>query len=132
MVRIVSTDKAPKAIGPYSQAVVAGNTVYVSGQLPMDPATGSLVEGDIKAKADRVFGNIAEILNAAGTSVDNVVKVTVYVKDMANFAPINEVYATYFGSNKPARAFVQVAALPKDADVEADAIAYVESYVRTV
>ena len=123
MRQAVSSPSAPKAIGPYSQAVKAGNLLFVSGQVPIDPATGNLVDGDISAQTHRVFRNIGEILTAAGTSFDAVVRSTVYLLDMNDFAKMNEVYATYFSSPAPARATVQVARLPKDAKVEIDVIA---------
>jgi 2-iminobutanoate/2-iminopropanoate deaminase len=119
----VSSPSAPKAIGPYSQAIKAGNLLFVSGQVPIDPATGNLVDGDIATQTHRVFKNIGEILKAAGTSFDAVVRSTVYLQDMNDFAKMNEVYGTYFSSPAPARATVQVARLPKDAKVEIDVIA---------
>jgi 2-iminobutanoate/2-iminopropanoate deaminase len=123
MRQAVSTQSAPAAIGPYSQAVRAGNLLFVSGQVPIDPATGNLVPGDIAAQTRRVFQNIGEILKAAGTSFDAVVRTTVYLMDMNDFAAMNEVYATFFTAPAPARATVQVARLPKDARVEIDVIA---------
>ena len=119
----VSTASAPKAIGPYSQAIRAGSLVFVSGQIPIDPATGNLVEGDIQTQTRRVFDNLGEILKAAGASFEHVVRTTVYLADMNDFAAMNEVYATYFGSPAPARATVQAARLPRDAQVEIDVIA---------
>ena len=119
----ISSPSAPKAIGPYSQAVKAGNLLFVSGQVPIDPATGDLVSGDIAAQTHRVFQNIGQILAAAGASFDAVVRSTVYLLDMNDFARMNEVYGTYFTSPAPARATVQVARLPKDAKVEIDVIA---------
>jgi 2-iminobutanoate/2-iminopropanoate deaminase len=119
----VSSSSAPKAIGPYSQAIKAGNLLFVSGQIPTDPATGNLIDGDIATQTHRVFKNIGEILKAAGTSFDAVVRSTVYLQDMNDFAKMNEVYGTYFSSPAPARATVQVARLPKDAKVEIDVIA---------
>jgi 2-iminobutanoate/2-iminopropanoate deaminase len=123
MRQAVSTPSAPAAIGPYSQAVRAGNLLFVSGQVPIDPATGNLVPGDIAAQTRRVFQNIGEILKAAGASFDAVVRTTVYLMDMNDFAAMNEVYATFFTPPAPARATVQVARLPKDARVEIDVIA---------
>jgi 2-iminobutanoate/2-iminopropanoate deaminase len=123
MRQAVSTQSAPAAIGPYSQAVRAGNLLFVSGQVPIDPATGNLVPGDIAAQTRRVFQNIGEILKAAGASFDGVVRTTVYLMDMNDFAAMNEVYATFFTAPAPARATVQVARLPKDARVEIDVIA---------
>jgi 2-iminobutanoate/2-iminopropanoate deaminase len=119
----VSSSSAPKAIGPYSQAIKAGNLLFVSGQVPIDPATGNLIDGDIATQTHRVFKNIGEILKAAGTSFDAVVRSTVYLQDMNDFTKMNEVYGTYFSSPAPARATVQVARLPKDAKVEIDVIA---------
>jgi 2-iminobutanoate/2-iminopropanoate deaminase len=119
----VSTDSAPKAIGPYSQAVRAGGLLFVSGQVPIDPATGQLVEGDIAQQTHRVFRNIGEILTAAGASFDHVVRTTVFLADMNDFAAMNEAYGSYFSVPAPARATVQVARLPRDAKVEIDVIA---------
>jgi 2-iminobutanoate/2-iminopropanoate deaminase len=121
----VSSPAAPRAIGPYSQAIKAGNLLFVSGQVPIDPATGNLVDGDIAAQTHRVFQNLEQILKAAGTSFDAVVRSTVYLLDMNDFAKMNEVYGTYFSSPAPARATVQVARLPKDARVEIDLIAVI-------
>jgi 2-iminobutanoate/2-iminopropanoate deaminase len=123
MRQAVSTPSAPAAIGPYSQAIKAGNLLFLSGQIPLDPATGNLVEGGIDAQTRRVFQNIGEILKAAGASFDAVVSATVYVADMNDFGKVNEIYATYFSSPAPARATVQVARLPKDALVEIQVIA---------
>jgi 2-iminobutanoate/2-iminopropanoate deaminase len=119
----VSTPSAPAAIGPYSQAIKAGNLLFVSGQVPIDPASGQIVAGDIAQQTRRVFENIGAILDAAGLSFDAVVRTTVYLADMDEFAAMNEVYATYFRSPAPARATVQVSRLPRDARVEVDAIA---------
>ena len=121
--KTVHTDKAPAAIGPYSQAVMAGGFVFVSGQIPLDPATGELVTGDIREQARRVLTNLGEILAAAGSSLDDVVKATVYMADMNDYAAVNEVYAEFFGESKPARAAVEVARLPKDVGVEIEVIA---------
>ena len=119
----VSSDQAPKAIGPYSQAIQAGSLLFVSGQIPLDPATGAMVEGDIGAQTHRVFANLRAILEAAGATFDNVVRTTVYLADMNDFAKVNEIYATYFSSPAPARATVQAARLPRDSRVEIDLIA---------
>ena len=119
----VSTDAAPRAIGPYSQAIRAGSMLFVSGQIPLDPATGAMVDGDIAAQTHRVFANLKAILDAAGASFDHVVRTTVYLADMNDFATVNEIYGTYFSSPAPARATVQAARLPKDARVEIDLIA---------
>jgi 2-iminobutanoate/2-iminopropanoate deaminase len=120
---IISTDKAPKAIGPYSQAVRAGGLVFLSGQIALDPATGHLEGGDVKAQTRRVIENLKAVLEAAGASLEKVVKTTVFLKDMNDFVAMNEVYADYFGKIAPARATVQAARLPKDVSVEIDAIA---------
>jgi 2-iminobutanoate/2-iminopropanoate deaminase len=114
----VSTPSAPAAIGPYSQAIRAGNLLFLSGQIPLDPVTGNLVEGGVEAQTRQVFANIGEILKAAGTSFDGVLSATVYLADMDDFAKVNEIYATYFSSPAPARATVQVARLPRDCRVE--------------
>jgi 2-iminobutanoate/2-iminopropanoate deaminase len=114
----VSTPNAPAAIGPYSQAIRAGNMLFLSGQIPIDPKTGSLVSGGIVEQTHQVFRNIGEILEAGGTSFDDVVSVGVFLADMNDFGKMNEVYATYFSSPAPARATVQVARLPKDCLVE--------------
>ena len=119
----VSSPSAPKAIGPYSQAIRAGSLLFVSGQIPIDPATGDLVQGDISQQTHRVFANLKAILEAAGASFDHVVRTTVYLADMNDFAKVNEIYATYFSSPAPARATVQAARLPRDSRVEIDLIA---------
>ena len=123
MRQAVSTPSAPKAIGPYSQAIRAGSLLFVSGQVPIDPATGQIVNGDIAAQTHRVFQNIGEILKAGGSSFDHVVRTTVFLADMNDFTAMNEAYATYFTAPAPARATVQVSRLPKDARVEIDVIA---------
>jgi 2-iminobutanoate/2-iminopropanoate deaminase len=125
MRQAVATPSAPAAIGPYSQAIRAGGFLFVSGQIPLDPATGTLVEGDIAAQTHRVFANLRAILEAAGSSLDQVVRATVYLADMNDFAIVNEVYGGYFSTPAPARATVQAARLPKDARVEIDVIATV-------
>lgn len=125
--RIVSTPEAPAAIGPYSQAVVAGGLVHTSGQIALDPATGEVVAGDVRAQARRVLENLRGVLHAAGSSFARVVKCTVYLKDMGDFAALNEVYAEYFvGEEPPARACVEVSRLPKGVDVEIDCVALVD------
>jgi len=121
----VATNDAPKAIGPYSQAVVHGGILYASGQIPLDPATGELVTGDFATQARRVFDNLAAVLRAGRSSFGNVLKATVYVTDLANFQTLNSIYAEYFGDHKPARSTVQTAALPKGATVEIDLVAVV-------
>lgn len=122
MRRAISAPAAPPAIGPYSQAIIADRLIFTSGQLPMD-REGSLVEGDIRAKARQCLENLKAILEAAGARMDDLVKVTVYVTDMGNFAAINEVYGSYFADEPPARSFVQVTALPKGAPLEIEGIA---------
>jgi 2-iminobutanoate/2-iminopropanoate deaminase len=123
MRQAVSTPTAPAAIGPYSQAIRAGDLLFLSGQIPLDPATGNLVDGGIEAQTVQVFKNIEAILKAGGASFDGVVSATVYLADMNDFAKMNEIYATYFSSPAPARATVQVARLPKDCRVEIQVIA---------
>jgi len=122
-IRAVHTDRAPAAIGPYSQAVVAGHLVFASGQIALDPQTGSLIEGDVVAQTHQVLRNLAAVLEAAGSSLQHAVKCTVFLKSMDDFAKVNTVYAEHFGDARPARAAVQVARLPRDVDVEIDAIA---------
>lgn len=122
--RIIRTSLGPSAIGPYSQAVVAGNLIFVSGQIPLDPATGNLIEEkDIKAQTRRVLLNLRGVLEGAGVSLANVVRTTVFLKDMSAFADFNEVYGEFFNVDPPARATVEVARLPKDVAVEIDCIA---------
>ena len=123
MRQAIATDQAPKAIGPYSQAITAGNLLYCSGQIPLDPATGALVQGDLAAQTRRVLDNVGAILAAAGTGFDRVVKTTVFLADMNDFAAMNEVYATYFTSPAPARSTVAAAGLPKGARIEIEVIA---------
>lgn len=123
MRQAVSTEGAPAAIGPYSQAVRAGSLLFISGQVPIDPATGVLVAGDIAAQTRRVLDNLGAVLQAAGASFDHVVRTTVFLADMNDFAAMNDVYAACFHAPAPARATVQVSRLPKDARVEIDAIA---------
>jgi len=119
----ISTAAAPAAIGPYSQAIRTGNLLFVSGQIPLDPATGQLREGDIRVQTRQVFKNLAAILEAAGSGFARVVKTTVYLRDLGEFAAMNEVYAEFFGDQPPARATVQVARLPRDAAVEIEVVA---------
>lgn len=123
----VSTDKAPKAIGPYSQAVRADNTLYCSGQIPLDPKTMQLVEGGFDAQARQVFENIKAVLEAAGGSFSDVVKVTIFLTDLSNFAKVNEMMVAYFTEPFPARSTIQVAALPRGAAVEIEVIAVLSS-----
>jgi 2-iminobutanoate/2-iminopropanoate deaminase len=124
MLSAVSTGSAPKALGPYSQAIRAGQFLFVSGQVPIDPATGNLVEGDISEQTRRALQNIGAILTAAGASFQQVVRTTVYLADLSDFAAMNEVYATFFTSPQPARSTIQAARLPRDARVELDVIAF--------
>ena len=121
----VETKNAPAAIGPYSQAQVAGGLVFTAGQIPLDPATMELVAGDIAEQTERVMLNVAAVLEAAGASLASVIKTTVFLRDMNDFAKMNEVYGRHFGDHKPARSTVQAARLPKDVAVEIDAIAVV-------
>ena len=123
--KVVQTEKAPKAIGPYSQAIQAGNFLFLSGQIPLDPKTGELVKGDIRKQTQQVLENIKGILESQGLGMENVVKSTIFLKDIANFNQVNEVYATYFPSSPPARSTVEVAKLPRDADIEIEAIAFI-------
>ncbi len=123
MKTIVQTDKAPAAIGPYSQAVKAGGFVFLSGQVALNPASGQVVEGDVRAQTERVLQNLQAVLAAAGSSLAEVVKTTVFLADMNDFAAMNEVYGRFFPSDPPARATVQAARLPKDVQVEIDLIA---------
>ena len=121
----IKTDNAPAAIGPYSQAVISGNTVYCSGQIPINPATGDIPDG-VSAQAHQVFKNIKNLLDASGTSIDNVIKTSVFIKDMNDFAEINAIYAEYFTEPYPARSCVEVARLPKDVLLEAEVIAEIK------
>jgi len=120
----VTTAAAPAAIGPYSQAIKAGDFLFASGQIPLDPATGTLVTGGIAEQTHRVLKNLAGVLEAAGIGFDKVVKTNVYLSDMADFAAMNEIYATYFPQPAPARATIQAARLPRDVKVEIDLVAY--------
>lgn len=125
MKETVTTNNAPGAIGPYSQAIKAGGMVFCSGQIPIDPVTGEFVSEGVAEQTEQVLKNLSEVLSAAGTGLDNVVKTTVFLADMNDFAEMNEVYGRYFSANKPARATVQAARLPRDAKVEIDCIALV-------
>ena len=124
-IRTIHTNGAPQAIGPYSQAIAAGNMLFTAGQIPLDPSTGELISGDIRAQTTRVLDNLRAILEEGGASLDTVLKTTVYLSDMSEFAAMNEVYGTYFSNHKPARSTVQAARLPRDVRVEIDAIAIV-------
>lgn len=123
MREIISTERAPQAIGPYSQAVRAAGLVFASGQIPLDPATGQFVSGGVAEQTEQVLRNLSAVLEAAGTNLDSVVKTTVFLADMNDFAAMNEVYGRYFKENAPARATVEAARLPRDARVEIEAIA---------
>lgn len=123
MKKCIATDKAPQAIGPYSQAVEAGGFIFVSGQIPLVPATGEIVKGDIEAQTTQVLENLREILTAAGSSIEQAVKTTVYLTDITDFSRVNDVYARYFTKEPPARVCVEVSDLPKQALVEIDVIA---------
>ena len=125
MSKTVSTEKAPKAIGPYSQAVIANGVAYLSGQIPLDPVSNQIVTGDITVQTERVLQNLKAVLEACGASLESVVKTTVFLRDMADFPKMNEVYGRYFTANQPARSTVQAARLPRDVSVEIDAIAAV-------
>ena len=121
--KIIKTENAPGAIGPYSQAVAAGGFVFLSGQIPIDPATGNFVEGGIAEQTEQVLRNLSKVLEAAGTSLARVVKTTVFLADMSDFAAMNEVYGRYFNESPPARSTVEAARLPRDARVEIDVVA---------
>lgn len=123
--KVISTENAPGAIGPYSQAIVANGMVFCSGQIPIDAATGEFVSEDVSEQTEQVFKNLTAVLEAAGASLESVVKTTVFLADMNDFAAMNEVYGRYFVTNKPARATVQAARLPRDARVEIECIALV-------
>jgi 2-iminobutanoate/2-iminopropanoate deaminase len=123
MKKIISTPHAPAAIGPYSQATVYNGLAFLSGQIPLDPATGQIVEGDVAVQTARVLDNLKAALEACGSSLDKVLKTTVFIKDMTEFGKINAVYAQYFGPNPPARSTVEVARLPRDVRVEIEAVA---------
>jgi 2-iminobutanoate/2-iminopropanoate deaminase len=126
MKKVIETEKGPKAIGPYSQAVQAGNLLFLSGQIPIDPKTGELIEGDIRQQTRQALENIKGILESQRLRMEDVVKVTLFLKEMGNFNQVNEVYATYFLSFPPARSTVEVAKLPKNAEIEIEAIALIK------
>ncbi|HAK74946.1 MAG TPA: reactive intermediate/imine deaminase [Sporomusaceae bacterium] len=126
MISVISTSNAPAAIGPYSQAIKMGNLVFTSGQIPLDPATGQVITGTAEVQTHQVLTNLKAVLEAANTSLDKVIKTTVFIKDMNDFAAINAVYGSYFTATPPARSCVEVARLPKDVLVEIEAVAYVE------
>jgi 2-iminobutanoate/2-iminopropanoate deaminase len=123
--KVISTKEAPQAIGPYSQAIQAGEFLFISGQIAINPASGNLEAGDLRSQTRRVLENIQAILSAAGSSLEAVVKTTIFLKNMADFSAVNEIYGSYFQENRPARATVEVSSLPKAADIEIDAIAYI-------
>lgn len=125
--KIIATPSAPRAIGPYSQAIVHHGMAYLSGQIPLDPTTGEIVEGDITAQTERVLTNMAAVLEACGSSLPRVVKTTVFLKDLGEFAAMNAVYARFFETNPPARSTVEVARLPRDSRVEIECIAIVDT-----
>lgn len=126
MKKIISTPTAPAAIGPYSQAILANGLLFTSGVIPIDPATNTLVEGDIKVQATQAIGNLKNLLEAAGSSCEKVVKTTVFIKNMDDFGTVNEIYQSFFQTECPARSCVEVARLPKDVLIEIEAIAVVE------
>ncbi|MEI6351979.1 MAG: RidA family protein [Verrucomicrobiota bacterium] len=123
MKKVIATSEAPTAVGPYSQAIAVGNFLFCAGQIPLDPATGELIEGDVKAQTERVLQNVTGVLKANGMTFENVVKSTVFLTDLANFAMMNEVYSRYFTAPFPARSTIQVAGLPKGSQVEIEVIA---------
>lgn len=123
--RAIYTENAPKPIGPYSQAIQAGSYLFLSGQIPIDPESGELVTGDIREQTQRVLENIKSILESQGLGMDDLVKVTLYLKDLKNFSQVNELYATYFSKTPPARSTLQVSDLPRNAEIEIEAIAWV-------
>ncbi|AUS95589.1 reactive intermediate/imine deaminase [Clostridium thermosuccinogenes] len=125
-IKTVNTNKAPAAIGPYSQAIISGNTVFTSGQIPIDPATGEVVNGGIEAQTRRVLENLKAVLEAAGTSMSNVIKTTVFINDMGNFAVVNSIYGEYFSAPYPARSCVEVSKLPKGVEIEIEAVAVID------
>jgi 2-iminobutanoate/2-iminopropanoate deaminase len=124
--KVVFTEKAPKPIGPYSQAIIAGNLIFTAGQIPIDPATNQVVQGDIKEQTRRVLENLRAILESVGATFDDVVKVTIYMKDLNEFSAMNEVYSEYFKNSPPARTTVEVSRLPRDVKIEIDLIAIVK------
>jgi 2-iminobutanoate/2-iminopropanoate deaminase len=123
MKKVIQTDKAPKAIGPYSQAIQAGNMIFLSGQIPIHPKTGELTGGDIRQQTQQVLENIKGLLESQRLGMEDVIKVTIFLKDMGNFNQVNEVYAAYFSSSPPARSTVEVAKLPRNVEIEIEAIA---------
>jgi len=124
MKEIINTQNAPAPVGPYSQAIKAGNFLFISGQIAIDPKTGQLINGSIQEHTKMIFSNIGEILKEADMGFSDIVKVSVFIKDMNNFSPVNEIYKTFFTENPPARSFVEVSRLPKDVPIEIEVIAY--------
>lgn len=122
----IATDRAPQAVGPYSQAIVAGNLVFCSGQIPLDPVTNELISGGVEEQTHRVMDNLKEVLEAAGSSLEQVVKTTIFLKNMEDYGVVNEVYGSYFAGDPPARECVEVARLPKDVQVEISVIGLVK------
>jgi 2-iminobutanoate/2-iminopropanoate deaminase len=127
MKKIISTSEAPAAVGPYSQAVRVGSTIYCAGQIPLDPKSGQIVPGDIGTQTRRVLDNIAAVLRSEGVSLENVAKTTIFLTDLSDFQTVNEIYGSYFKNQPPARSTVQVSALPKGANVEIEAIAFADN-----
>ena len=123
--RVIQTEKGPRAIGPYSQAIQAGDFLFLSGQIPIDPKTGELIKGDIRQQTQQVLENMKGILESQKLGMEDVIKTTIFLKDMGNFSQVNEVYATYFATSPPARSTVEVARLPRDVDIEIEAIALI-------
>ncbi len=123
--KVIQTDRAPKAIGPYSQAIQVGNLLFLSGQIPIDPKTGEMIGGDIRQQTRQVLENIKGLLGSQGLEMEDVIKATIFLKDMGSFSQVNEVYAAYFSSSPPARSTVEVAGLPRDAEIEIEAIALI-------
>ncbi len=122
--KVIHTPTAPNAIGPYSQAILAGNLIFISGQIPIDPATGDLVDGDIRQQTRQVLENIKHILESQGLTLDQVVKTTIFLRNMAHFSQVNEVYGTYFPAEPPARSTIEVSNLPRNVDIEIEAVAF--------
>jgi 2-iminobutanoate/2-iminopropanoate deaminase len=127
--KVIKTQRAPNAIGPYSQAIQAGNIIFLSGQIPLDPNTGELVTGDIQQQTRRVLENLKGVLESQNLHMEDIVKTTIFVKNMDHFSSINEVYATYFPSSPPARSTIEVARLPKNSDIEIEAVAFISNEV---
>lgn len=125
--KIIATQRAPSAVGPYSQAVRCGNLLFISGQIPIDPDTGELVRGDLEEQAERALKNLKAILEAAGFGLEDVVKTTLFLKDLSNFEKVNNIYRRYFLNNPPARSSVEVSRLPRDAELEIEAIACIHT-----